>query len=500
MRPCFRARLALSAAIALAAFSPAAGARAADRQADVFVTARNALLRERPGPNAPVLARLPMGSRLRLIGRKHGDLEVETVAGVVAFSEPPRHPASTTGYLAPETAALFFRSEREPAELFEVARALAPNPSYRTLVAALLLCATQRLHDRGIIDPEADLLLGETAEALAADGARFPEGLEMAAAPAAGDPPKRCVYVGSAFQRAFEAVGRGTGAKSGIRERAVAGILRARFRRVEPTLIPLLNQTAAWLGFLEEAREPAVVSEAANRLGETAMAVSRLLLAAGRLDQLKLLQRRLEEAAGLVARRLPGEVDGRRLASRAVVIGAMLGDGSRPFPQTSTARVRNETVEVSIDGALAQLQFAVTRRRDGRTARKIFERVTPILPVPGSLRVSPDGRAAVWLEVAAPSRIVAVLASLEADEPAREIDYLAGGRALRDRRLGHFLTRLLGFSPRGDRLGFSVAAWNEAPPPVPRLFLVTTRDGRLVRETRGTRRNARWFRRALNRE
>jgi hypothetical protein len=500
MTPVVQVRFALAGAIAVLATLPlASGAGAANGQADVFVTARTALLREQPSPRAPVLARLAMGSRLRLVGRRRGYLQAETVAGVVAFSDPPSHHASATGYLAPETAAVFVRDQRAPTELLAVARALAPNPSYRTLAAALLLCATQQLRGRGISDPEAELLLGETAEDLAADGAKFPEGLEMAAAPAADGGPSRSVYVGPAFERAFEAVRRGSDAESGTRERAVAGILRARFRGTERALVPLLNQTAAWLGLVEEAREPTVVSKAADRLGESAMAASRLLLAAGRLDQLKLLRCRLAEAAQLVAKRLPGEVDGRRLASRALIIAAMQGDGSSPFPQTSTARVRQEVVEVSIEGALGHLQLTVTRRRDGRITRKILTKVTPILPVPGSLSLSPDARAVVWLEVAAPSRIVAMLAPLEADEPAREIDYLAGGRALRERRLGHFLTRLLGFSPRGDRLGFSIVAWNDTPA-TPCLFLVTTRDGRLIRETGGTRRNAQRFRRALDRK
>jgi hypothetical protein len=118
----------------------------------------------------------------------------------------------------------------------------------------------------------------------------------------------------------------------------------------------------------------------------------------------------------------------------------------------------------------------------------------PVLPVPGSLRVSPDGRSAAWVEVSGPSTLLPVIVSLEKDEPAREIAFLSSGRPLRDRTLSHVLSSLAGYSKDGQRLGLSIQAWNETPGPEPRLSVVSAATGELLFETS---RDEKSFRRLL---
>ena len=102
----------------------------------------------------------------------------------------------------------------------------------------------------------------------------------------------------------------------------------------------------------------------------------------------------------------------------------------------------------------------------------------PILPVPGSLRVSPDGRSVAWIEVSAPARLVPVMTSLDRDEEAREIAFLSTGRPLRDRELAHVVSSLSGFSKDGQRLGLVIEAWNDTPGPGAALLRRLRRDGR----------------------
>ena len=94
-------------------------------------------------------------------------------------------------------------------------------------------------------------------------------------------------------------------------------------------------------------------------------------------------------------------------------------------------------------------------------------------PVPGFLRISPDGRSVAWIEVSAPSRLVPVMTSLDRDEPAREIAFLSTGRPLRDRELTHVVSSLSGFSKDGQRLGLVIEAWNQTPGPAPRYSVVS---------------------------
>jgi hypothetical protein len=103
--------------------------------------------------------------------------------------------------------------------------------------------------------------------------------------------------------------------------------------------------------------------------------------------------------------------------------------------------------------------------------------------VPGSLRLSRDGKYAAWVEVVGPARLLPVIARLDPPEPAREIAFLASGRPLRDRSRENVLTRLDDFSDDGSRLGLSILAWDDTPGPSARRFVVSTQDARVVSET-----------------
>ena len=107
----------------------------------------------------------------------------------------------------------------------------------------------------------------------------------------------------------------------------------------------------------------------------------------------------------------------------------------------------------------------------------------PILPVPGSLRISPDGKSAAWVEVVGPTTLMPVTASLAKDEPAREVAFLSDGRPLRDRSLAHVVGAISGYSADGTRLGLSISAWNDTPGPSPRFTVVSVATGELLFET-----------------
>jgi hypothetical protein len=159
------------------------------------------------------------------------------------------------------------------------------------------------------------------------------------------------------------------------------------------------------------------------------------------------------------------------------------GDGSLSLPQEARIGSSGRERVVRIDGKLGALTLTVETRAGATrevTARKA---AVPILPAPGSLRISPDGRSVAWIEVAGPSQLVPVMTSLERDEPAREVAFLSSGRPLRDRALAHVVGSLAGFSKDGQRLGLAIEAWNSTPGPAPRYSVVSVATGELLFET-----------------
>ncbi|MET0619117.1 MAG: SH3 domain-containing protein, partial [Thermoanaerobaculia bacterium] len=438
---------------------------------DAFTTPREALLREKPSREARVLAKLPQGSRLTVIESRDRYLRVE-------------RKGLPTGWIAREVAVVFPPDVNATRELVIVGRAFSDNDTHRLLAACLLDRAASRLRDAKTPDPEVEVLLGETLEELAATGGPFRA--ELGVTEKSDATGTRGVYDGSAFQRAADLLGSDTSPASpfrSVRERAQAGLLRVQFRDRPSSLAGLLQESNAWLSLLEVAEEPSVVRSAAEHVGEASLGIGRYLLALGKLEELAKLESRLRAASVRVQSFSPDTPDGRRLASRAAILFAMRGDGSPSFPQE--VRIGNGGRErtVRIDGKLGALTLTVDTRAGATRETLPRKAAVPILPVPGSLRISPDGRSVAWIEVAGPSQLVPVMTSLERDEPAREVAFLSSGRPLRDRALAHIVGHLTGFSKDGQRLGLSIEAWNSTPGPSPRYSVVSVATGELLFET-----------------
>ena len=115
-------------------------------------------------------------------------------------------------------------------ELVVVGRYLAADDTRLPLAAALLARGAARLRAEGNPDPRAEVLLGETAERLAGRAGAPPEGVAFAAHfdPKLGRTVR--AYDGEAFRRVLADVpADATGPLLELRERALAGALRARF-------------------------------------------------------------------------------------------------------------------------------------------------------------------------------------------------------------------------------------------------------------------------------
>jgi hypothetical protein len=431
---------------------------------DVFVTAREGLLRDKPSGAGRIVGKLPGGSRVRLLkpGEKYVGVEVE--GGV--------------GFLSRESVCIFGTDDRATAELVAAGRVLSGSPHHRRVAVAFLLRASQRLRAGSPGIPALEVLLGETAEALASEGGPFPPGLEIARSPG---PPPRWVYSGEAFRRAVALTARAGGDEMVcLRERAMAGAMRQQYPQTSVMLTELRGETAAWLSLVESVREPVALSSSAERLGSASLSLGRLLVATGRLQDLEIVRRRVLEMGARVRSVLPKEeTAGRKLISRGAILAAMRGDATPSFPQEARAKLGPKEVVARIEGELGALSLTVETTGGGKTRKAGI----PVLPVPGSLRVSPDGRSAAWVEIAGPSKLLPVIASLDREEPAREIAFLSSGRPLRDRSLMHVVTSLSGYSRDGQRLGLSIEAWNDTPGPQPRYSVVAASTGRLLYET-----------------
>jgi hypothetical protein len=440
---------------------------------DAFTTPREALLRERPSRESKVVAKLPQGTRLSVVESRERYLRVE------ARGLPP-------SWIAREVVVVFPPDANATRDLVVIGRAFSENDTHRLLAACLLDRAASRLRDAKTPDPEVEVLLGETAEGLASTGGPFRTDLGLSEQTDSSS--TRGFYDGSAFKRAAELLGSDTSPSDqtrSLRERAQAGLLRAQYRDRPSSLAGLLQESNAWLSLLETAEDPAVLRSAADRVGEASLGIGRYLLALGKLDELAKLETRVRAASTRVLGFSPDTPDGRRLASRAAILFAMRGDGSPSFPQEVRIGSGSGSREriVRIEGKLGALTLGVETRAGATREAATRKAAIPILPVPGSLRISPDGRSVAWIEVAGPSQLVPVVTSLERDEPAREVAFLSSGRPLRDRALAHVVGSLAGFSRDGQRLGLSIEAWNSTPGPSPRYSVVSVATGELLFET-----------------
>ena len=457
---------------------PLPSARGEPSSSDVLVMAREAILRDRPSKESRMVGKLPGGSRLKLIDSKEPYLKVERIAADGGATDGKK--GAAMGWVSRDVVAIFAPDPAGLADLIVAGRVLSKTEPHRRFGAAFLLCASERVRSSGGSDGAVELLLGETAEALALAGGPFPPGLEVARAP--GEGPWR--YSGEAFRRAIAAAGKAPSESAGaLRERATAGVLRQRYASGSPSLTAVWQETADWLALAETAQEPAAVRCAADRLGGASLSLGRLLLAAGRLDDLEKLEARVRQAGGRTAALLPADISARRLLSRASILRSIRGDGTSPLRQEARVRIGAREVVVRIGGALGKLELSTETTVGGTHIPAVKKLAIPVLPVPGSLRVSPDGRSVAWLEVVTPSKLVPVVTSLERDEPAREIAFLSEGRPLRDNALGHVISTLSGYSKDGQRLGVAIQAWNDTPGPDARYSVVSVATGEIVFET-----------------
>jgi SH3 domain-containing protein len=486
----FRLLFAVSALFVLGDGPPAMLARAtaalagrAETQppgSDVFVTPREALLREKPSLQARIVGKLTAGTRLTLTQSGGAFLKVELP--VIADKAPANPAGRATGWVSREVVAVFGPGPDATQDLVVVGRVFAQNDANRRLAAALLTRASERLRAANTPDAGVEVLLGETAEAVAAAGGPFPPGLEIQ--PRAGGAPSRSFYTGAAFQRALELTAREQSPEyAGVRERALAGALRVQYPERSVTLTALWQETAGWLTLVESAQEPEVLRPAAGRLGDAALALGRALLATGKLEEMSKVEERLRLAGARVKTLAPAESDGKKLLARDAILRAMRGNGTPSFPQEARVALGPKQRVVRIDGKLGALTLTVETHVGGTHEIQKRAAAVPVLPVPGSLKVSPDGRSAAWVEVTGPTSLLPVVTSLEKDEPAREIAFLTEGRPLRDRGLAHILSSVSGFSRDGQRLGLAIEAWNETPGPAPRYSVVNVATGELLFET-----------------
>jgi hypothetical protein len=466
------------------------------KEPDIFVMPREASLHERASDKTGVVTVVAGGERLREIGPPMGRfLRVTRILDAEAGTE------AASGFIARDAVSVFPPGPRGTAELAAAGSALAGTAAYRTVGVAMLERASERLREEGAPDAALEIRLGESAETLARNNGRWPAGVPRTfracrattkgAAGTAG--AGRCVaYSGDAFTRAL-ALANAPGAQGleGIRDRATAGLLRAKYPETADTLPLLWQETADWLALAETARDREALEAATERLGASGLALGRDLLAISRLDQLDALRLRLISTAQRATSAAPGSGCGPRLLGRAVLLQAMRGDGSRAFPQEARARAAGFERVVRVEGALGALTLATRREGQGAPSPWTSIPATPVLPVPGSLRLSRDGRFAAWIEVVGPSRLLPVIARLDPPEPAREIAFLSSGRPLRDRTRENVLARLDDFSDDGSRLGLSVLAWDDTPGPVARRFVVSSQDARIVSETDSARKQRR---------
>ena len=332
---------------------------------------------------------------------------------------------------------------------------------------------------------ELEVLLGETAETLAAAGGPFPPGLEVAARPDSRPGVARWLYAGDEFRRAIELTSKSEEGKGAVwRERAIAGRLRQQYPASEtPSVAELSKETEAWIEVAGTARDAGVLQVSADRVGAASLSLARLLLALDRRDDLAALESRLTKTAGRIASGGPDHRTSAKLLSRVRILHAMRGDGSSPFPQEARARVGPKEVIVRITGKANALELTVETSVGGTRVPARKRTAVPVLPVPGTLRLAPDGRTAAWVEVAGPSKLVAVVASLESDVPAREIAPSSSGQPPRDGGPAHVLSNLSGYSKDGQRLGVSIETWTDTPGPEARYSVVSVATGEPMFET-----------------
>ena len=323
-----------------------------------------------------------------------------------------------------------------------VGRYLAADDSRLSLAAALLARGAARLRAEGTPDPRAEVLLGETSERLAGRPGAPPEGVAFAEPfdPKLGRRVR--VYDGEAFRRVLGDLPADAGAPLvEVRERALAGALRARFPLPGQTLVAKWGETVAWLTFAESVETPRVAEGVSRRLERAAPDLARLLLAAGRTDDLAALDRRLTDASHRLEGLEPDPAKARRLRSAARAVRRLRGSGGAPFPQEVWLTLGPAAAVVRIEGEIGNLVLVVASGPDAPStvaSRRVLH--APLLPVPGTLALTADRRAVTWLEAEAPTRLARAAVALDGSGPVTVTD--------RDTRAGSSSPRKSSRPPR----------------------------------------------------
>ena len=319
---------------------------------------------------------------------------------------------------------LFAEGPEGSRNLVVVGRYLAADDTRLSLAAALLARGAARLRAGGTPDQRAEVLLGETAERLAGRPGAPPEGVAFAEPfdPKLGR--KVRVYDGEAFRRVLgDFPADAAGPLAELRERALAGALRARFPLPGQTLVAKWEETVAWLTFAESVKTPQVAEGVSRRLERAAPDLARLLLAARRTDDLEALDRRLTDASQRLEELEPDPAKARRVRGAAQAVRRLRGSGAAPFPQEVWLTLGPAAAVVRIEGEIGDLALVVASSSDApRTmaSRRVIH--APLLPVPGTLALTADRRAATWLEAEAPNRLTRVAFALDGSGPVTVTD------------------------------------------------------------------------------
>jgi hypothetical protein len=343
---------------------------------------------------------------------------------VPSGAQQPRPPSKKipSSSLSPDS--LFAAGPDGSRNLVVVGRYLAADDTRLPLAAALLARGAARLRAEGTPDPWAEVLLGETAERLAGRPGAAPEGVSFAAPfdPTLGRNVR--FYDGEAFRRVLADVPADReGSLLELRERALAGALRARFPLPGQTLVAKWEEAVAWLTFAESVQTPRVAEGVSRRLERAAPDLARLLLAAGKTGDLTALDRRLTDASHRLEGLEPDPAKARRLRDAARSVRRLRGSGAAPFPQEVWLTLGPAAAVVRIEGEIGNLALVVGSgpgTPEAAATRRVLH--APLLPVPGTLALTADRRAVTWLEAETPTRLARVAFALDGSGPVTVTD------------------------------------------------------------------------------
>ena len=312
---------------------------------------------------------------------------------------------------------LFTEGPEGSRNLVVVGRYLAADDARLSLAAALLARGAGRLRKEGTPDPRAEVLLGEVAERLAPRGGVSPEGVGFTFAFDTTTGRRVRFYDGEAFRRTLGDIPPMAEAPLlEVRERAMAGALRARFPVPGAGLLAQWEETMLWLTFAEEVRSPRVAEGISRKLEGSAPALARLLLAAGRREDLAALERRLVNVSARLEELEPSPAKARRLRHAARAVRRLRGNGGPSFPQEIWLTQGPGALVARIDGEIGALSLVVASHPDAPVFLRDRPRLvldSPLLPVPGSLALGDDGQSVTWLEAMTPTSAVRVAVRLD---------------------------------------------------------------------------------------